>query len=160
LEEKKMGHIEAKLVELGITLPAAPANVAKYIPAQKTGNLVFISGQDCKVNGELLYTGKLGESVTIEQGQEAARQCIINSLVALKTEIGDLDQVSKIVKLLSFVSSAPGFVEQPTVINAASELLNQVFEGGHARSAIGSIGLPFDTPVEIEMIVELKSERV
>jgi enamine deaminase RidA (YjgF/YER057c/UK114 family) len=155
-----MGHIETKLAELGIILPEAPAHVAKYIPAQKTGNLVFLSGQDCKVNGELMHTGKLGENVTIEQGQQASCQCIINSLVALKNEIGDLDKVSKIVKLLAFVSSSPGFVEQPTVINAASELLNKVFEGGHARSAIGSNGLPFDTPVEIELIVELKSEEV
>jgi enamine deaminase RidA (YjgF/YER057c/UK114 family) len=154
-----MGYIESKLAELGLTLPEAPVNTAKYIPAQKVGNLVFVSGQDCKVNGKLPYTGKLGENVTIEQGQEAAQQCIINCLVALKNEIGDLDKVSKIVKLLAFVSSVPGFVEQPIIINAASELLNQVFEGGHARSAVGSIGLPFDTPVEIEMIVELKSEN-
>lgn len=152
-----MGKIEARLNELGIILPEAPKPGAIYLPARQTGNLVYTSGQDCRINGKLLYEGKLGTDLTIEQGKEAARQAIINSLAVLKDFLGDLDKVVKIVKLLGFVNSAPGFVDQPLVINGASELLEQVFgeAGKHARSAIGVNELPWNTPVEIEMIVEV-----
>lgn len=152
-----MGEIEKRLKQLGIELPEAPKPAAVYIPAQQTGNLVYTSGQDCRKGGKLLYEGKLGTDLTIEQGQEAARQTMINCLAVLKAHLGDLDRVSKVVKLLGFVNSAPGFVEQPYVMNGASELLEEVFgeKGKHARSAISSNELPFNTPVEIEMIVEV-----
>lgn len=155
-----MSKIEKRLQELGITLPTPGEPKFTYVPCVQTGNLVFISGQDCRVNGELMYSGKLGSDVSIEQGKEAARQTMINCLAVLKSHLGDLDRVVKIVKLLGFVNSAPGFAEQPYVINAASDLLVEVFgeKGKHARSAIGTSELPFDTPVEIEMIVEVQSK--
>lgn len=153
-----MALIEERLQRMGITLGAAPKPAAAYIPVQQTGNLLYLSGQDCRVNGKLLYEGKLGRDLTIEQGKEAARQTMINCLSVLKEYLGDLDRVVKIVKLLGFVNSAPGFVDQPLVINGASELLEEVFgeAGKHARSAIGTSELPWNTPVEIEMIVEVK----
>lgn len=152
-----MSKIEEKLKEMGITLPAAPEPAAVYVPAMTTGNLVYTSGNDCRVNGKLLYEGKLGKDLTIEQGQEASRQTMINLLAVLKAHLGDLDQIKKVVKLLAFVNSSPGFVEHPYVINGASELLEEVFgeNGKHARSAIGTSELPFNIPVEIEMIVEI-----
>jgi enamine deaminase RidA (YjgF/YER057c/UK114 family) len=153
-----MGIIENRLKELDIVLPEPPKPAAAYIPAVTTGNLVYTSGNDCRVNGKLMYEGKLGKDLTIEQGQQAARQTMINLLAVLKSYIGDLDRIERVVKLLAFVNSAPGFADQPYVINGASLLLEQVFgeNGKHARSAIGTSELPFHTPVEIEMIVELK----
>lgn len=152
-----MVDAEKKLRELGIVLPSAPKPVAAYIPAVTTGNLVFLSGQDCKKDGVLLYRGKVGRDLTIEQGYAAARQCMINILAVLKEHLGDLNKVKRVVKLLGFVNSADGFLEQPFVINGASELLIEVFgeNGRHARSALAANELPFDTPVEIEMIVEI-----
>lgn len=154
-----MREIEKKLEELGIQLPEAPKPAAVYIPTQQTGNLVYTSGQDCKKNGKLLYEGKLGTDLAIEQGKAAARQSAINCLAVIKAHIGDLDRINKIVKVLSFVNSAPGFVEQPYVVNGASELFEEVFkeQGKHARSAISANELPFNTPVETEMIVEVKN---
>lgn len=152
-----MSKVEEVLKELGIELPEVPKPAAVYLPAKTVGNLVYTSGHDCRVNGTLLYEGKVGSDLTVEQGQEAARQTMINCLATLKKEIGDLDRVKQVVKLLGFVNSAPGFVEQPYVINGASELLEEVFgeKGRHARSAISSNELPFNTSVEIEMIVEI-----
>jgi enamine deaminase RidA (YjgF/YER057c/UK114 family) len=152
------GRVENRLRELRIELPEPPLPAAIYIPAQQSGNLVYTSGQDCRKDGKLIYEGKLGTDLTIEQGQEAARQTMINCLAVLKSHLGNLDRVKKIVKLLGFVNSAPGFVEQPYVINGASKLLEEVFgeAGKHARSAISSNELPFNTPVEIEMIVEVE----
>ncbi|MFT9848833.1 RidA family protein [Aneurinibacillus sp. REN35] len=151
-------RIEKRLKELGIELPEVPKPAAIYIPAQQTGNLVYTSGQDCRKDGVLIYEGKVGKDLTVEQGQEAARQTMINCLAVLKGHLGNLDRVKKVVKLLGFVNSAPGFVEQPYVINGASKLLEEVFgeAGKHARSAISSNELPFNTPVEIEMIVEVE----
>ncbi|MFD2617509.1 RidA family protein [Terrilactibacillus laevilacticus] len=156
--ENRNGQVENKLKELGVTLPEVAKPVAAFIPAQQTGNLVYTSGQDCRQNGRLIYEGKVGQDLTVEQGYEAARQSMINCLAVLKKQVGNLDNISKIVKVLGFVNSAPGFVEQPYVINGASELLETVFgeKGKHARSAISSNELPFNTPVEIEMIVEVK----
>lgn len=153
-----MSNIEQRLQELGITLPPSPEPRFTYIPCNQTGNLIYLSGQDCRINGELMYEGKLGREVTIEQGQAAARQTIINCLAVMKGYLGDLDRVVKIVKMLAFVNSAPGFGEQPYVINGASDLLVDVFgeKGKHARSAIGTSDLPFHTPVEIELIVEVR----
>ncbi|MBA2943501.1 RidA family protein [Paenibacillus sp. CGMCC 1.16610] len=153
-----MSNIEQRLQELGITLPPSPEPRFTYIPCNQTGNLIYLSGQDCRINGELMYEGKLGREVTIEQGQAAARQTIINCLAVMKGYLGDLDRVVKIVKMLAFVNSAPGFGDQPYVINGASDLLVDVFgeKGKHARSAIGTSDLPFHTPVEIELIVEVR----
>lgn len=154
-----MSKIETRLEELGLQLPKCPTPVADYMPGNIfLDRLVYISGQDCKKDGILLHEGKLGAEVTIEQGSLCARQSALNCLAALKSTIGDLDRVKKIVKLLGFVASAPGFEQHPAVINGASELLIQLWgeEGKHARAAIGTNELPFNTPVEIEMIVELK----
>jgi len=153
---KLMVDAEVKLKELGIILPPAPKPVAAYVPAVTAGSLIFVSGQDCKKNGELLFKGKVGRELSLEQGYAASRQCMINLLAVLKEHVGDLSKVKRIVKLLGFVNSADGFVEQPFVINGASELLIEIFgeKGYHARSALSAKELPFDTPVEIEMIVE------
>jgi enamine deaminase RidA (YjgF/YER057c/UK114 family) len=153
-----MGQIEQRLIELGIVLPSAAEPIFSYIRCNQTGNLLYLSGQDCRINGELMYEGKLGRNVTVEQGQEAAYQTIINCLAVMKDYLGDLDRVVKIVKLLGFVNSAPGFCDQPYVMNGASNLLIDVFgdKGKHARSAIGTSDLPFNTPVEIELIIEIQ----
>jgi enamine deaminase RidA (YjgF/YER057c/UK114 family) len=151
-------RIEERLEELGITLPKAAEPVAAYKPVVRTGNLLYISGQDCRKDGVLLYEGKIGRDITLEQGQECARQCAINAMAVIKGYLGNLDEVRQIVKLLAFVNSADGFVLQPFVVNGGSELLEKVFgeKGKHARSAIASNELPFNTPVEIEMIVEVE----
>jgi enamine deaminase RidA (YjgF/YER057c/UK114 family) len=153
-----MSKIKQRLQELGITLPEPPPVAAIYVPAVTVGNLVYTSGNDCRVNGKLMFQGKVGQDLTIEQGQLAARQTMINLLAVLEAHLGDLDRIERIVKLLAFVNSAPGFAEQPYVINGASALLEEVFgeKGKHARSAIGTSELPFHTPVEIEMIVQIK----
>lgn len=152
-----MNKIESRLNEIGVELPEAPKPAAAYIPVQQTGNLVYTSGQDCKRHGSLVHEGKLGQNLTIEQGQEAARQTAINCLAVLKAHLGDLDRITKIVKVLSFVNSGDGFVEQPYVVNGASEFFEEVFgdKGKHARSAIAANELPFNTPVETEIIVEI-----
>ncbi|MFC0471375.1 RidA family protein [Halalkalibacter kiskunsagensis] len=152
-----MSEIERKLATLEITLQKVQKPVAAFVPAKTVGNLVFTSGQDCRIDGVLKYEGKLGSDLTIEQGYDAARQTMINLLAVLKEQIGDLDRIKQVVKLLGYVNSAEGFVEQPYVINGASELLEEVFgeKGKHARSALAANELPFNTPVEIEMIVEV-----
>lgn len=152
-----MSKMEKKLNEMGIIVPDVPKPAASYIPAVQTGNLVFTAGQGCKKNGVLVYKGKLGHDLNVKEGYEAARISIVNCLAILKGHLGDLDRIKRIVKLLGFVASAPGFDQQPYVINGASELLITVFgeKGKHARSAIGVNELPFGTPVEIEMIVEI-----
>ena len=153
-----MGKVEKKLKEMGIEIPDVPKPAASYIPAVQTGNLLYTSGQGCKRDGILVYKGKLGKDLTVEEGYEAAKVSITNCLAILKGYLGDLDRIKKIVKLLGFVASAPGFDQQPYVINGASELLEEAFgeKGKHARSAIGTNELPFGTPVEIEMIVEVE----
>lgn len=158
-----MSQVEERLKELGIVLPESPKPVAAYEPSVVfCGNLAYVSGQDCRRDGELLFKGKLGTELTVEQGIACARQSMINCLAALRYGIGDLDRVKRIVKVLGFVASGEGFGEQPFVINGGSELLIEIFgeRGRHARAALGTNELPFGTPVEIEMIVELKEERV
>lgn len=148
------------LRDLDIHLSEAYKPVAEYVPAKTFGNLVYTSGQDCRKDGELIFKGKVGEEgLTVEEGYKAARQTMINCLSALQQEVGDLNRIKQVVKVLGFVNSADGFVEQPYVMNGASELLVKVFgeKGRHARSALSANELPFDTPVEIEMIVELES---
>lgn len=152
-------NYEKRIEELGITLPDSSAPKAMYIPVKQVGNLLFISGQlPCKLDGSLAYTGKLGDQLTLEQGQECARLCIINMLSALKYHLKDLDRVKNVVKLQAFVSSKTGFDQQHLVTNAASELLFDIFgeAGKHARTAVGINQLPLDAPVEIEAIFEVE----
>jgi enamine deaminase RidA (YjgF/YER057c/UK114 family) len=148
---------EAKLKALGITLPAANKPIASYVPAVRTGNLVFLAGAGPITDGKPTITGKVGAELTEQQGYQAARATILNSLAALRAEIGSLDLVRRIVKLTGWVNSAPGFTRQPWVINGASDLLVEIFGevGRHARSAVGANELPLNIPVEIEMIVEV-----
>jgi enamine deaminase RidA (YjgF/YER057c/UK114 family) len=148
--------IEKRLAELEIILPEAPRPVAAYLPAVISGNLLFVSGQLCLVNGELLYKGKLGKEVSLEQGYAAARTAAINSLAIIKEELGSLDKVTRVVKVTGYVASDPDFYDQPKVINGASDILVEVFGvlGRHARAAVGVNSLPLNTPVEIEIIVE------
>ena len=152
-------QIEAKIKELGISLPEAAKPVASYVPFRRVGDLIYISGQDCRVNGKLKYEGKVGRDVTEEEAYKAARITAINLLAILKSAIGNLDKVVKIVNLHGFVNSADGFVRQPMVINGASDLLLEIFgeKGKHSRCALSANELPFNTPVEIEMIVEVEN---
>ncbi len=147
---------EERLAELRIELPSPVAPVAAYVPAVRTGNLVYISGQGPFKEGQLI-AGKVGADVTVEQAQDAARATCVNGLAALKAEIGELSKVTRVVKLLVMVNSAPGFDQQPAVGNGASELLQEVFGdiGRHARSAVGMAELPFGMCVEIEFIFEV-----
>ncbi|MDY0235352.1 MAG: RidA family protein [Gudongella sp.] len=153
-----MSDIEKKLKELNIELPGEPKAMGTYRPARWSGNTIYLSGNGPMKNGKLIYTGKLGKDLTIEEGYDAARLSIINIIGVLKYELGDLDRIEKFVKLLGFVASTDDFYEQPSVINGASDLLVEVFgeKGMHARSAIGTSVLPFNLPVEIEVMVEIK----
>jgi len=148
---------EARLKALGIELPPAPKPLASYVPAVRTGNLVYLAGQGPVAGGKPTVTGKVGAELTEEEGYKAARATILASLAALRAEIGSLDRVRRIVKLVGWVNSAPGFTRQPWVINGASDLLVEIFgdAGRHARSAVGANELPLNIPVEIEMIVEV-----
>ncbi|MEZ0341691.1 RidA family protein [Mycobacterium sp. pV006] len=146
----------ARLGELGVALPEVVAPLAAYVPAVRTGNLVYTAGQLPLVSGKLPVTGKVGAEVSPEQANELARQCALNALAAVDSLVG-LDAVVRVVKVVGFVASAPGFNGQPGVINGASELFAEVFgdAGAHARSAVGVSELPLDAPVEVEIIVEV-----
>ena len=148
--------VAERLAELGLELPAVAKPVAAYIPAVVTGNLVFTSGQLPFVDGALPATGKVGSAVTPEDAAALARQCALNALAAAAEAIGSLDRVTRVVKAVVFVNSAPGFTGQPGVANGGSELLGEVFgdAGRHARSAVGVAELPLDSPVELELILE------
>ena len=148
---------EAKLSDLGLTLPASPQPVANYVPVVRTGNLLFLSGVLPSRDGQLVMTGKLGENLTVEQGVEAARVAVLNGLSIVRSEAGSLNQVKQIVKMVGYIASAPGFTDQPQVLNGASDLLVAVFgeAGRHARVAVGAAELPRMAPIEIEIIVEL-----
>jgi enamine deaminase RidA (YjgF/YER057c/UK114 family) len=147
---------KARLKERGIELPQVVAPLAAYVPAVRTGNLVYTAGQLPFVDGELPVAGKVGVDVTPEVGKTLARICALNALAAVDSLVG-LDAVTQVVKVVGFVASAPGFHGQPSVINGASELLAEVFgdNGVHARSAVGVAELPLDAPVEVELIVEV-----
>lgn len=149
---------EKRLEELGIVLPAQSEPKAMYIPVKQLGNALFVSGQIPFAGDGLLYTGKVGGEVTLEQAQEAARLCIVNMLAAVKAYLGDLDRVRSVVKLQAFVNSVVGFDRQHIVVNAASQLLFDVFaeSGRHARTAVGTNQLPMDAPIEIEAIFEVE----
>jgi enamine deaminase RidA (YjgF/YER057c/UK114 family) len=151
--------IQAKLAELGLTLPQAAAPVAAYVPAVRTGNLVFTAGQLPLVDGKIEFVGKVGSDVTPEQAKNMAQVCALNALAAISL-VADIDQIEKIVRVGGFVNGIPGFVAIPAVINGASELLIKLFgevNGKHARTAIGVAELPLNAPVEVEMVVQLKS---
>jgi enamine deaminase RidA (YjgF/YER057c/UK114 family) len=152
-----MSSPEEKVTELGLKLPEVPQPVAAYVPAVRTGNLVYTSGQLPLRDGTLIATGKNGDTVSAEVGVECAQQCALNAVAAVKAEIGDLANVKRIVKVVAFVASTPGFTGQPQIANGASELLGQIFgeAGKHARSAVGVPVLPLDAPVEVELIVEV-----
>jgi enamine deaminase RidA (YjgF/YER057c/UK114 family) len=149
--------VEDKLRVMGIELPAAPAPLASYVPAVRAGGLVFTSGQLPLVDGQIVHKGKVGGGVDVQTAYQAARQCAVNCLAVVKGLTGSLDQVARIVKVTGYVASAPGFNEQPKVVNGASDLLVEVFgeAGRHARAAVGVSELPLDAPVEVEMVVQL-----
>jgi len=151
--------IQAKLAELGLTLPPAAAPVAAYVPAVRTGNLVFTAGQLPLVDGKIPFVGKVGSDVTPEQAKDMAQICALNALAAISL-VADVDRIERIVRVGGFVNGIPGFVAIPAVINGASELLIKLFgevNGKHARTAIGVAELPLNAPVEVEMVVQLKS---
>jgi enamine deaminase RidA (YjgF/YER057c/UK114 family) len=147
----------AKLVELGITLPSVPPPVGSYVPVAVTGNLAFVSGQIARKEGHVIFKGKVGEMVSVEQGASAAREATILALAALDAE-GLLDRVARVVKVTGYVASAPGFADHPKVVNGASDLLVQVFgeAGRHARTSVGVAALPLGASVEVEFVFELR----
>jgi enamine deaminase RidA (YjgF/YER057c/UK114 family) len=153
-----MAQIEAKLAKLGIVLPTPTAPVANYIPFVRTGALLMVSGQICLgADGKLVARGKLGENVSIEDGQAAARVCAINLLAQVKAALGDLDKLARVVRLGGFINSAPTFLEGPKVMNGASDLMVEVFgdKGRHARTTVGVAALPADAAVEVEGLFEV-----
>lgn len=153
------GRIEARLAELGYNVPTAPTPAANYIPWVRTGDLVFIAGQVPMAGSEFRWVGKVGRDWSIEEGQQAAKECALNILSQLKAALdGDLDRVVRAVKLNGFVNCTPDFTHQPHVINGASELMISVFgeAGRHARSAVGVAGLPFGVAVEIDGVFEVR----
>ncbi len=152
-----MAPPEEKPAELGLSVPEVAKPVAVYVPAVRSGNHVFTSGQLPMRSGELITTGKVGGEVTQDEAVECARQCALNAIAAVKAELGDLALVKRVVKVVCFVASTPDFTGQPQVANGVSELLGTVFgdAGVHARSAVGVPVLPLDAPVEVEIIVEV-----
>ena len=152
-----MSTPEERLAELGLAIPEVAKPVAVYIPAVRSGNHVFTSGQLPIRAGEVMATGKVGAGVTEEEAYACAQQCALNAIAAINAEVGDLSLVKRIVKVVVFVASSPDFTGQPKVANGASELLGTVFgeAGVHARSAVGVTALPLNAPVEVEVIVEL-----
>ncbi|HEX9155792.1 MAG TPA: RidA family protein [Nitrospira sp.] len=146
---------EEQLKELGIELPQAPKPVATYIPAVRAGNLLFLSGVLPMQNGQVAFTGKLGRDLTVEQGMQAAKTALLNALAIAKQELGTLDRITRVVKVVGHVASAEGFTDQPQVLNGASDLLVEIFgdAGRHARVAIGAAELPRRAAVEIEVIL-------
>ncbi len=154
-----MSSPEARLKALGIELPEAPKPAANYVTACRSGSLVFLSGQGPIVDGKVVWQGRVGAELSEEDGYRAARLTVLNSLAILRQELGSLDAVTRIVKLLAWVRSAEGFQRQHMVVNGASDLLVEVFgpRGRHARSAVAAHELPFGIAVEIEMVVEAAS---
>lgn len=154
-----MGLIDKRLAELGIALPTPAKPIANYVPWVRTGNLVFISGQGAVRDGKIEYTGKVGDTLSVEDAIASARLTAINVIAQLRDACGgDLDRVKRIVKLLGFVNCAPTFGDQPKIINGASDLMVEVFgdKGRHARSAVGAPALPFNLSVEVEAIAEIE----
>jgi enamine deaminase RidA (YjgF/YER057c/UK114 family) len=153
-----MAKVEAKLAELGIVLPTPATPMANYIPFVRSGSMLVVSGQICLgPDGKLVAKGKLGETVSIEDGQKAARACAINLLAQVKVALGDLDKIVKVVRLGGFINSAPSFFDGPKVMNGASDLMVEVLgdKGRHARSTVGVASLPADAAVEVEGLFEV-----
>ena len=153
-----MSQIEAKMKELGLSVPTVARPVAAYVPGVRDGNIIYTSGQIPMVDGKPAYEGTVGSTCTPEDAYQAARICALNCLAVVKDLAGDLDNVEQIVKVTGFVSSVPDFYAQPKVVNGCSELLAEIFgdKGVHARSAVGVASLPLGVPVEVEMIVRVK----
>jgi enamine deaminase RidA (YjgF/YER057c/UK114 family) len=153
------GKIDQRLAELKIELPNAAAPMANYVPAVRTGNLLYVSGQICQWNGERRYTGKLGAEISVDDGKQAARLCGLNLLAQTKRFLdGDLDRVVRVVRVGGFVNATPDFKDQPSVVNGASDLMVDVFgdAGRHARTAVGVGSLPGGAAVEVDVILEIK----
>lgn len=150
--------VEAKLAELGLSLPEAPKPIAAYVPCVRTGNLLFVSGQLPLKDGELLATGKVPSAISVEDGQVAARQCMLNALAIARAELGDLSKVARVVRIGAFVQCDDDFTDQAVVGNGASELLLELFgeSGRHARAAVGTNALPLNASVEIEFLFEVE----
>jgi enamine deaminase RidA (YjgF/YER057c/UK114 family) len=150
--------IEEKINQLGLSVPVAPKPLASYIPAVKIDDLVFTAGQLPIKEGSLAFKGKLGKDLNEEEGKKAAQLCALNCLSVIKGEIGNLDNIVRVIKLTVFVNSAEGFINHPQVANGASDLIKDIFgeNGKHVRSAVGVAELPLNAPVEIEMIVRTK----
>jgi enamine deaminase RidA (YjgF/YER057c/UK114 family) len=149
---------EDRISALGLTLPSPPVPVGNYLPACQVGNLVFTSGQTARINGVRFYVGKVGKQITPDEAYLSARDAALNCLAAIKSLIGSLDRINRIVKVLGFVNCIDEYESQPAAINGASDLLEKIFEGAgkHARSAVGVNSLPSNVSVELEMIVEIK----
>ena len=145
------------LAELGIELPSAPAPAGNYVPAYQTGNLLYLSGAICLVDGEMTHTGKVGDPRDVAYAQEAARVCVLNLLAVAKAHLGDLDKVKQVVQLNGFVNAVPGFPDSPAVINGASDTLVEILgkRGRHTRAAVAVTGLPKDTTVELQAVFEV-----
>ena len=151
--------IEEKLKELGIDIPTPPSPAGSYIPVVTTGNLAFVSGQIPMKEGKVIFEGKVPENQSVDSAREAAKICIINGLAQLKINLGSLDKITKFVRISGFVNSSPDFAEQPKIINAASDLLVEVFGdmAKHSRIAVGVANLPLNSTVEIDMLVEFSN---
>ena len=151
------GTIEQRLIDHDIELPEAATPVANYVPAVQSGSMLYISGQLPLWNGQRRHIGKLGADTSVDDGQAAARLCALNVVAQAKAALGDLDRVTRVVKLVGFVNSTPDFTDQPAVINGASDLMAEVFgdKGRHARSAVGAATLPLGVSVEVEAILEV-----
>jgi enamine deaminase RidA (YjgF/YER057c/UK114 family) len=151
-------EIEQKLKRMGLELPNPPVPAANYIGCVRVGNLLFVGGNIGRINEQLKYSGKVGDKVTLEQGYEAARNCALNHLAIIKSAIGDLDKVERVVKVLGYVNVAPGFQDMPKVVNGESDLLVQLWgeRGQHARAAVGVTSLSREAPVETEIIVQVR----
>jgi enamine deaminase RidA (YjgF/YER057c/UK114 family) len=152
-----MGAVEDRLADLGFSVPDVATPVASYVPAVRTGSYVYTSGQLPMREGALMTTGKVGDAVSPDDAAACAQQCALNAIAAVKSEVGDLDAVKRVVKVVCFVASAPDFSGQPQIANGASDLLGNAFgdAGLHARSAVGVPVLPLDAPVEVEILVEV-----
>jgi len=153
-----MAQVEQKLAALGIALPTPAAPIANYVGFVRTGSLLVVSGQICLgAGGTLVAKGKLGDNVTVEQGQAAARACAINLIAQIKVALGDLDKMARVVRLGGFINSAPTFLDGPKVMNGASDLMVEVFgdKGRHARTTVGVAALPLDAAVEVEGLFEV-----
>ena len=150
-------NAEARLTELGLTLPSPPAAAGSYVPTVRTGNLLYCAGTICSLNGQMTHTGPVGRDQTVATGCEAARVCALNTLANIRAAAGSLDAVRRVVLVTGFVNAVSGFADSPAVINGASDLFVQVFgeAGKHARAAVAVAGLPKDSTVEIQVVVEL-----